>query len=197
MGFFDKKASSVNEETINQCIALVYYTIDRLALVVNYHRIFYTGAAINLEMLINSSSFPGIEQFKFKLQMMDKMADQVKGFKQSKMLKFDHAANMKSMDDNLKKVSNNIKGLLKIYEDDLCVDFDENLFDPKHREILHRLFGECIGIANALNAEVDKLEAEYYLLRGAFDTIIPQQNWQSFNNMFKTLMDLRFNPKKH
>lgn len=192
MGLFNNKNNPISEETVNQCLALVYYTIDRLALVVNYHRIFYTGAAANLGMLIEPKSYPGTEQFKFKLQMQDKMAEQVKGFKQSKLIKFDHVANMKAMDDTLKKVSSNIKGLLEIYEEDLCVDFDEDLFEPEHREILYRLFGECIGITDALNAEIDKLESEYYILRGALDAIIPQQNWQSFNNMFKALMDLRF-----
>ncbi len=93
MGLFNNKNNPISEETVNQCLALVYYTIDRLALVVNYHRIFYTGAAANLGMLIEPKSYPGTEQFKFKLQMQDKMAEQVKGFKQSKLIKFDHAAN--------------------------------------------------------------------------------------------------------
>lgn len=194
MGIFGNKSNPNTEQTFNRCLYLVYYTIDRLSLVVNYHRILYTGAASNLGMLLTPSKFPGTEQFKFKVQMMEKMRNQVKDLPQSHTINFDHLANMQVMDDTLKNVLENINGVMEIYGDDLCVDFDEDLIAPEHLEILDRLFGECVGLSEALNAEIDKLESEYYLLRGAFDTIIPQERWDSFNGMFKTIMDLRYKP---
>ena len=192
MGIFGNKANPISEQTLNRSLSLVYYNIDRLSLVVNYHRIFYTGAASNLRMLIDPSSFPGTEQFKFKLDMMDKMRTQVKDIPQSNMINFDHKENMRIMDETLQKVSNNIHGVLEIYGDDLCVEFDDDLFESQHKEVLYRLFGECIGIANSLNAEIDKLESEFYLLYGALENIVPKEKLQSLTNMFKRVMELRF-----
>lgn len=192
MGIFGNKANPISEQTLNRSLSLFYYNIDRLSLVVNYHRIFYTGAASNLGMLIDPSSFPGTEQFKFKLDMMDKMRTQVKDIPQSNMINFDHKENMRIMDETLQKVSENIHGVLEIYGDDLCVEFDDDLFESQHKEVLYRLFGECIGIANSLNAEIDKLESEFYLLYGALENIVPKEKLQSLTNMFKRVMELRF-----
>lgn len=192
MGIFGNTANPISEQTLNRSLSLFYYNIDRLSLVVNYHRIFYTGAASNLGMLIDPSSFPGTEQFKFKLDMMDKMRTQVKDIPQSNMINFDHKENMRIMDETLQKVSDNIHGVLEIYGDDLCVEFDDDLFESQHKEVLYRLFGECIGIANSLNAEIDKLESEFYLLYGALENIVPKEKLQSLTNMFKRVMELRF-----
>lgn len=74
-----------------------------------------------------------------------------------------------------------------------------NLLDVishEHREILYRLFGESMGIANALDAESDKLESEYHLLRNAFTSIIPDSKMISFDNMFKAIMSLRYRTNK-
>lgn len=192
MVIFGNKGNPISEQTLNRSLSLFYYNIDRLSLVVNYHRIFYTGAASNLGMLIDPSSFPGTEQFKFKLDMMDKMRTQVKDIPQSNTINFDHKENMRIMDETLQKVSENIHGVLKIYGDDLCVEFDDDLFESQHKEVLYRLFGECIGIANSLNAEIDKLESEFYLLYGALENIVPKEKLQSLTNMFKRVMELRF-----
>lgn len=192
MGIFGNIANPRSEQTLNRSLSLFYYNIDRLSLVVNYHRIFYTGAASNLGMLIDPSCFPGTEQFKFKLVMMDKMRTQVKDIPQSNMINFDHKENMRIMDETLQKVSDNIHCVLEIYGDDLCVEFDDDLFESQHKEVLYRLFGECIGIANSLNAEIDKLESEFYLLYGALENIVPKEKLQSLTNMFKRVMELRF-----
>lgn len=124
--------------------------------------------------------------------MMDKMRTQVKDIPQSNMINFDHKENMRIMDETLQKVSDNIHGVLEIYGDDLRVEFDDDLFESQHKEVLYRLFGECIGIANSLNAEIDKLESEFYLLYGALENIVPKEKLQSLTNMFKRVMELRF-----
>lgn len=194
MGIFGNKANPISDQTLNRSVSLFYYNIDRLSRVVNYHRVFLTGAASNLGMLINPSSYPGTEQFKFKLDMMDKMRCQIKDIPQSNTINFDHKENMKALDETLQKVSENIRGVLEIYGDELCVEFDNDLIESQHKEILYRLFGECIGIVNSLNAEIDKLESEFYLLYGVFENIVTKEKMQSLTNMFKKVMELRIKP---
>lgn len=194
MGLFKNKA--VNQENVNYCIGVMYYNLDRTALVFNYHRIFSTSVITNIAKLINPAIFPGIEQFKYQINALKTLAVQVKELKTNSMINFDHAQNMREIDATLQNVIRNLDNFVQVYEESLCVDFEQDVISHEHREILYRLFGESMGIANALDAEADKLESEYHLLRNAFTSLIPDDKMMSFDNMFKAIMSLRYRINK-
>ncbi len=194
MGIFKNKAS--NQENVNYCIGVMYYTLDRMAFVFNYHRIFSASVITNIAKLINPAIFPGVEQFKFQINALKTLASQVKELKINPIVNFDHLHNMKEIDSTLQNVIRNLDNFVQVYEESLCVDFEQDVISHEHREILYRLFGESMGIANVLDAEADKLESEYHLLRNAFISIIPDSKMMSFDNIFKSIMSLRYGTNK-
>ena len=193
MALFGGKGTTLPQETISNCKALAYYTVNRLWFVVNYHRIMYTVACPTLLKLTQPNTFPGIEQFKFKIDAIVDLYEKAK--KQDNIpivFNFDYAQNLHNLNGLFESTVVFLEEMVETYGDKLVPNFDKDLLSDEHKETANLLIGQCLGVAYALDAEISKLELEYKAIRNIFKNIISADAWENIDPRYAAAMDLRY-----
>lgn len=135
MALFGGKGTTLPQETISNCKALAYYTVNRLWFVVNYHRIMYTVACPTLQKLTQPDLFPGIEQFKFEIDAIADLYEKAKKLDNIPMVfNFDYSQNLHNLNDTFESAVVFLEEMVETYGDKLVPNFDKDLLSDEHQE---------------------------------------------------------------